>query len=59
MFKTGSDDFELAWDGWIFTEDSEDLDEFTNRDYSELDFPFENEEFNGDNDLPILKLNRK
>ena len=52
MFKTSSEKFELAWDGWVFTENSESLDEYTDRDYSELDVPFENEEWDEVEDLP-------
>ena len=56
MFKTASEDYELAWDGWIFTEDSARLEEYTDRDYSELEVPLENEELDDVPDLPDLKL---
>ena len=56
MFKTASENFELTWDGWIFTEDSASLEEYTDRDYSELDIPFEYEEWDDIADLPDLKM---
>lgn len=41
MLKSEEDGFELIWDTWIFSENSEDLNSLTDRDYSELDLPLD------------------
>lgn len=39
-FKIAHEGFELTWDSWLFRENSSELDQFSDRDYSELDLPF-------------------
>lgn len=41
MFKTEKQGFLLTWDSWLFSEEDE-PDTETDRDYSELNIPFEN-----------------
>ena len=44
MFVTKKNGFELVWESWIFSEESLDQSFVTDRNYSELDIPFENKE---------------
>ena len=44
MFTTEDSGYELVWDASVFSEDSADLQSTSDRDYSILDIPFENDE---------------
>jgi hypothetical protein len=47
--RLSEEGFQLDWESWLFREDSEELNEVTEREYSELEFPlFQEEQEEGD-----------
>lgn len=49
MFKSNSENYQLTWDAWIFSDNSTDFDGISERDYSELNLPFFNEDEDEEN----------